>query len=212
MMSDFDYDCWQKKQLARQAKYRKNGSKSRKCSMSTDRMTQRQWEKLNGEVITMNLNQPMQWKEFKGLTASLQEEYLKHLISRFDVNAASLGKMFNVHTVTVRNYIRDHNLNVRFAVGHSMDRDHKSAWEVFLGNCDEPAESTDENENAVTAAANCSSEIRSKTAEDDIMTMNQFSMRFSGKFNADMIANTLRYMVSDGTIVDITISCNFSEG
>ena len=211
MMSDFDYDCWKKKQLARQAKYRKNGSKSRKCSMSTDRMTRKQWERLNGEVITMNLNQPMQWKEFKGLTSSLQEEYLRHLISRFDVNAASLGKMFNVHAVTVRNYIRDHNLDVRFAVGHSMSRDHKSAWEVFIGGCDEPAESTDENENtAITAEANCSSEIGSEVMEDDAMTINQFSMQFSGRFNADMIANTLRYMVSNGTMVDITISCNFN--
>ena len=28
MMSDFEYDCWQRKRIAQQAKYRKCGSKS----------------------------------------------------------------------------------------------------------------------------------------------------------------------------------------
>ena len=37
MMSDFEYDCWQRKRIAQQAKYRKCGSKSKKCSMSTDK-------------------------------------------------------------------------------------------------------------------------------------------------------------------------------
>ena len=44
MMSDFEYDCWQRKRIAQQAKYRKCGSKSKKCSMSTDHMTQKQWK------------------------------------------------------------------------------------------------------------------------------------------------------------------------
>ena len=33
-MNDFDFDCLQKKRLAQQAKYRKRGSKSKKCTPS----------------------------------------------------------------------------------------------------------------------------------------------------------------------------------
>lgn len=80
MMSDFEYDCWQRKRIAQQAKYRKCGSKSKKCSMSTDHMTQKQWKERNGKVVTVNLNQPITWDDFKALTASMQEEYLKHMM------------------------------------------------------------------------------------------------------------------------------------
>lgn len=40
-MNDFEFDCLQKKRLAQQAKYRKRGSKSKKCPMSTDHMTKK---------------------------------------------------------------------------------------------------------------------------------------------------------------------------
>ena len=82
MMSDFEYDCWQRKRIAQQAKYRKCGSKSKKCSMSTDHMTQKQWKERNGKVVTVNLNQPITWDDFKALTASMQEEQ-QHLTAGF---------------------------------------------------------------------------------------------------------------------------------
>ncbi len=49
MMSDFEYDCWQRKRLAQQAKYRKCGSKSKKCSMSnrphdSETVERKEWE------------------------------------------------------------------------------------------------------------------------------------------------------------------------
>lgn len=55
-MNDFDYDCLQKKRLARQARYRKCGSKSRKCPLPTDNMTQEEWKERCGEVLTIKLN------------------------------------------------------------------------------------------------------------------------------------------------------------
>lgn len=48
-MNDFEFDCLQKKRLAQQAKYRKRGSKSKKCPMSTDHMTKKQWIEKDGE-------------------------------------------------------------------------------------------------------------------------------------------------------------------
>lgn len=120
MMSDFEYDCWQRKRIAQQAKYRKCGSKSKKCSMSTDHMTQKQWKERNGKVVTVNLNQPITWDDFKALTASMQEEYLKHMMENYGANATSFAAMFGVQPLTIRRHIQMNKLNIKFPVGHSM--------------------------------------------------------------------------------------------
>ena len=91
VVNDFDYDCLQKKRLAQQAKYRKRGSKSKKCTMSTDYMTQKQWKERNGAVVEANFNQPISWDTFKELSKSTQEEYLRHLMS----NLSPLDAIFN---------------------------------------------------------------------------------------------------------------------
>ena len=78
-MTDFDYDVMLRKRLASQAKYRKRGSKSKKCPLQSDGMTRRQWERRNGEVVSMDLNRPMDWKTFKGFPVTMQETYLKQL-------------------------------------------------------------------------------------------------------------------------------------
>lgn len=51
-MNDFDYEVMQRKRLARQAFHRKSGSKSKKCPMSTDHMTRKQWLERCGESVT----------------------------------------------------------------------------------------------------------------------------------------------------------------
>lgn len=40
-MTDFDYDVKQRRELARAAKYRKRGSKSKKCTLPSDYLTQK---------------------------------------------------------------------------------------------------------------------------------------------------------------------------
>ena len=71
-MNDFDYEVLQKKRLARQAFHKKGGSKSRKCPMSTDRMTRKQWIERCGEVVTYELGKPMGWEAFKQMPVALQ--------------------------------------------------------------------------------------------------------------------------------------------
>ena len=129
VVNDFDYDCLQKKRLARQAKYRKRGSKSKKCTMSTDYMTQKQWKERNGKVVEANLSQPISWGTFKELSKSTQEEYLRHLMSEFGANATSLAMMFNVKPLTIRRYIQSNGLSIQFQFGHSMCSKQREAWE-----------------------------------------------------------------------------------
>ena len=73
-MDDFTYDCWQKKQLAQQARHRKRGSKSRKCSLPSDSLTKKQWKERNGKTLSINLNQPTSWEIFKEVSKQTQED------------------------------------------------------------------------------------------------------------------------------------------
>ena len=75
-MNDFDYEVMQRKRLARQAFHRKSGSKSKKCPMSTDHMTRKQWLERCGESVTYQLGKPMPWEEFKKMPVQIQKEYL----------------------------------------------------------------------------------------------------------------------------------------
>lgn len=80
----------------------------------------KQWKERNGKVVTVNLNQPITWDDFKALTASMQEEYLKHMMENYGANATSFAAMFGVQPLTIRRHIQMNKLNIKFPVGHSM--------------------------------------------------------------------------------------------
>ena len=102
-MDDFTYDCWQKKQLAQQARHRKRGSKSRKCSLPSDNLTKKQWKERNGKTLAI-----------------------------YGANATSLAAMFHVQPLTIRRFIQTNGLAVKFPVGHSMNAEQREAWGQFL--------------------------------------------------------------------------------
>lgn len=201
MMSDFEYDCWQRKRIAQQAKYRKCGSKSKKCSMSTDHMTQKQWKERNGKVVTVNLNQPITWDDFKALTASMQEEYLKHMMENYGANATSFAAMFGVQPLTIRRHIQMNKLNIKFPVGHSMSTAQKDAWDELLHGktSDEDAEVEVEDVPATKL-----DEVASKQSMD----MKRFSLRFNGRIDVNMIANSLLHILGDNAVGEVEIVCN----
>jgi len=95
-MTDFDYDVMQKKRTAAAAFHRKGGSKSKKCSLPSDNLTEAQRRKLNGPVTSVKLDQPMKWDEFKDLPNSLKQEYLKSLMDTYQASQEMLAKMFGV--------------------------------------------------------------------------------------------------------------------
>lgn len=131
-MDDFTYDCWQKKQLAQQARHRKCGSKSRKCSLPSDSLTKKQWKERNGKTLSINLNQPTSWEVFKEVSKPTQEEYLNHLLAVYGANATSLAAMFHVQPLTIRRFIQANGLAVKFPVGHSMNAEQREAWGGFF--------------------------------------------------------------------------------
>ena len=128
-MNDFEFDCLQKKRLAQQAKYRKRGSKSKKCPMSTDHMTKKQWIERCGKIVTIKMDSPVSWASFKELSKQTQEEYLKNLMEKYHINASSLAEMFHITPITVRRHIATQGLAVSIDVHGSF-----SFLEMLLNN------------------------------------------------------------------------------
>lgn len=201
-MTDFEFDCFQKKQLARMARYRKRGSKSKKCRMSTDYMTEKQWKERNGKLYTCNLNKPVSWAGFKDLPRNIQEEYIRHMIELYNVNASSLAQMFGVRPLTVRRLIEANKLGISFKVGNSMNAAQRERWNEFLaGGRVVPAPDPE------PAADVDMAEEPEEQFRPGSMSMKQFSLVFQGKLDPTMIANSILSIAGQNAEGKIEIIC-----
>ena len=197
-MNDFEFDCLQKKRLAQQAKYRKRGSKSKKCPMSTDHMTKKQWIERCGKIVTIKMDSPVSWASFKELSKQTQEEYLKNLMEKYHINASSLAEMFHITPITVRRHIATQGLAVSFPVGHSMNAEDRRAWELFLS-----GDAVEQSENEVSLE-------NEEMCDEEPMSICSFSLRFSGKIDVSMISNSLVRILGDHSVGEIEVTCNLA--
>ena len=208
-MSDFEFDCMKKKQLAGQAKYRKRGSKSKKCSLPSDGMTNKQWKERCGPVISYNPNKPMAWEDFKKLPTHIQAEYITNLQHKFGATAVDLGKMFGVQPLTVRKHADANHLGVEFPRGHAMSAATKAEWDKFV--CPEQEElqaflEPDEDDERHIEEPSGSP----VPAQTEAMKMKNFSLRFSGNIDVNMIANSWKWILGESTNGELEIICNLA--
>lgn len=205
-MNDFDYDVMQKKRIARMAQYRKRGSKSKKCPMSTDYMTRKQWEERCGEVHAYKMDEPKSWEQFKEMPINIQQEYLAFLVKNYNVNATSLGTMFSVKPLTVRRYIETNNFGLTFKVGNSMNSAQKEKWKQFLEQSEPLPDEQAVNEQVYDYESDTKSETPQLISSMG-MDMKQFSMTFQGKIDVNMIANSIISIIGQGAIGKVEIVC-----
>ena len=64
-MNAFDSEVRERKRLVSSARHKKNGSKSKRCSLPSDHLTERQWKARCGEIMEYKLSSPVPWAEFK---------------------------------------------------------------------------------------------------------------------------------------------------
>lgn len=187
-MTEFDYDVLQRKRLARQAKYKKNGSKSRKCTLRQDHMTNAQLKKMNGEVIKFNMNKPIRsWSEFRGLSRESAREYISNLVGRYSVSIGDLARMFGVSYNTVKKYLQS--IDAAASAGR-MPAELIPVWNGFLAEPDEPK----------VEVAPVEDEPKEEPVEERQavpMAMRAFSLVFSGDLDIQGITNSLRYTLGD---------------
>lgn len=214
-MTEFDYEVLQRKRLAGQARYKKNGSKSKKCPLTTDNMTRKQWIERCGDVMSFQIGKPMKWVEFCSLPKDLKEEYINNLIEKYSINAKILSAMFGVAPVTIYRMVDKEMLNVEFAKGRRMSEEQKIAFDMFLGG-NSVSKETANNEQVECSCAQIDGPTEHKPTEDiqkdsQLATkLDGFTMNFSGKIDIDMIANSLRYILGAGSTARVQIICELT--
>lgn len=198
-MTDFDYDVLQKKRVAQNARHRKCGSKSRYCGLPSDHLTPKQWKERNGRCMTMNLNQPMIWEEFSQLSDSMQKEYLQHIIDTYHVGCPAMSKMFGCSPSNI--FRRASQLGVTLTKHNGRQpKSVQENWQQFLGDI------LPEAAPVPTPEAPQPLEGIIIQRPEPSMQLNVFSMRFSGKIDASMVANSLLHMIGGDTEGDLTIT------
>lgn len=211
---DFEADVREKKNLANQSRHRKCGVRSKKCSFPSDYLTKKQWKERCGAVVSCNLKKPMLWKEFCGLSTSLQKLYLTNLVQQYHTTASDLAKMFGVHPQTVVKRCGMPGIDIHFGVGQRMSKMQREAFDEFceggVETCNVEQEPKIDLEKATVPIQEETVSLAKQIHEapvSDNMAITDFSLTFQGVFNVDMVANTLRSMVPRDIPVKIDIKC-----
>lgn len=139
-MSEFHAEIAEKKKLTSGSRHKKNGVKSKKCTLPSDHLTPAQIKKLSGEVYTLQLNKPMRFEEFKALPVSLQQEYISHLQKTFDVGLTALATMLHVSPAKFKMHCKTYGIEYETRGGKASEVK-RFAWREFQGlKAEEPAE------------------------------------------------------------------------
>ena len=200
-MTDFEFDCLERKRLARNARYRKIGSKSKRCPMSTDYMTPKQWKERCGKIMSIKMNEPADWMAFKQVSPAIQREYLLSLIEEYRASATDLAKMFGVCPATLKRHLVEAGVDIPFTKGRSMTKEMRAGWEKFLaGNHEEPSESTEE------PAETIQEEPNPEIPRPSPMVMSGFTLYFEGEIDPFAIANSLLGIIGSGANGCVTLT------
>ena len=125
-MTDVEYilreDARSKKSSGRGVYSRKRGSKSKSCSLPSDRLTEKQKKELSGEVKTYNLSVRLSYKEFKQLPPDLMTEYVNRLVSTYGANFSDIAQSMGITRETLGVFRDSHPVFPKFKPGG------RSAW------------------------------------------------------------------------------------
>lgn len=130
-MNDFDYDVLQKKRLARNARYTNRVKPG--CMLLSDYMTAGQKKKMNGVAITVNLNNPITFAEFKSLSAQTAELYYNNIVTQFNVGERYIAKMMGTSQSTLHHYIIKKGIAAKRVKPGYKDIEKLNKWAQFIG-------------------------------------------------------------------------------
>ena len=109
---------------------RTHAGRGGRVKMPSDYLSRKERDKMNGDVNTYRLNEPMSWKEFKRMPDDIQSQYLKGIISKYDPDAIAMGQMFKTTAQTVR--LRMKELGIKPKKGGQHDPNRNDAFLAWL--------------------------------------------------------------------------------
>ena len=118
----FEQDVRERSKMKTGAFHKKNGSKSRKCTMPSDHLTPTQRKKLSGECMSIKMNEPYyDWKSFKDLSTETQRNYILGLVVDHQARSKDVAEMLGVSANTFSAYCAKFNPRIKFISGRNMD-------------------------------------------------------------------------------------------
>lgn len=176
-------DIRYRKNLAAQARFRKGKIGGRKCTLSSDRMTAKQWKERCGELKTYQMGSPMAWQEFCEMPCEKKTEYIRGLQEKYGANAAAMSRMFGITPGYFSKYIKSNDIGVEFST-RRMTPEEQTAFSQFCGVWESPPEAVaEETEDAPEA---------SQAPPERPCRMDGLSIAFSGKIDLGEVYNSLR--------------------
>lgn len=118
----FQQDIKERSKMKTGAYHKKNGSKSKKCTLPSDHLTAREKKKLNGECMSIKMNEPYHnWKEFKKLSVEMQRNYISGLVVDHQARSKDIAEMFNISPNSFSAFCSKFNPHIKFNGGRVMD-------------------------------------------------------------------------------------------
>lgn len=119
----------------------KHAGKNSACELPSDHLSKKEREKLNGDMISININRPVSYSVFLKASDDTQRDILMKMID----NGATLeriGRLWNVDAAKSKFLLNKYCVNVP-----KHNRYKKTEWELFIKE-DTPEESTVHNEHS----------------------------------------------------------------
>lgn len=219
-MNEFQYDVMQKKRIARGAYAKKNGSKSKKCTLPSDYLTPAQIKKLSKDVVSVNIKKPIEYNKFKLMSPNIQREYLNNLREQYGAGMVHISEMMGCTQVTLRACLKKSGItDIPFGRGKRMTAAQKELWDAFcrgevtVKTEPEPvAEQADvtepqpEQEPVVEAAK---PEETVKTSPK--MFLSKVNLEYNGMINLASILADLKFVIGDRDCASLSISAEVAQ-
>lgn len=183
-------DIRTKKEIGRNAYHKKNGSRTKKVPCSTDYMSQRKWEKMNGEVKTYDLNAPMSWQDFISMPDDLKDQYIRSLALRFGATKQALCEVFGTNIRSFEKQTAGCDFSDIFTLGRRITAQGKQNLEGFFK----------------------SDSQREAEQEPERLIISSFSLNVGGPFEPERVTNLLRKFIREEQNISLHICCDIVEG
>lgn len=165
----------ERKRLKNNARYKKNGSKSKYCRLPSDGMTATEWKRRNGEVQTISKDMKLSWDEFKKYPIHMQKEYISMMRENYGARNKDLAEMFGIEQTSLSHYFQR---NIPEAKNGRGTKKIDARWMAFM------EENTEAKEEPETKDKNNAPEPEEAheaiSAEEMIANMDSAFLRFTG--------------------------------
>ena len=128
----FNQTSWERKRVGRGVFSQKKGSRSRKCSLTSDYLTAKQKKELNGEMISYNLERPMTWTEFKFLPVAIQEKYIINMRDKYKGRMSDIAEMMGTMSNTLETHMKKMGYRDKCYFGRGGKPYPSEEWTNFL--------------------------------------------------------------------------------